>query len=194
MHFFNNKRPINSISDFSGLKVRVAGGVMQDVAKSIGTTPILQPAGSVYELMSGGVIDGFIFPLETIKSFNLEKVKHATIIPGGLTAVPIFVAMNPKKFASLSKEDQAILMRNSGERLSRINGPVWDERDKVGLDGIKQAGGTVATANPELTKRIFDATKPAVDGWLKEVKEKANVDGNTVLATFRAEAKKAEAK
>ena len=195
MHFFNSKRPINSFADFSGLKTRVAGGMMSDVAKTLGVTPVLQPAGKVYELMAAGVVDAVIFPQETIKSFKLEKlVKHATIVPGGLTSVPIFLAMNRGKFEGLSKDDQAALMRASGERLSRIIGPVWDERDRDGIESLKKEGGVVAVTNPELTKKIFAASQGAVDIWLKDVKEKSKADGRAILATFRSEAKKAEKK
>ncbi len=194
-HFFNSKRPINTFDDFKGLKSRVAGGMMSEIAKTLGITPVLAPAGKAYELLSGGVIDAVIFPQETMKSFKLEKlVKYGTIIPGGLTAVPIILAMNRGKFEGLPKEDQAALMRASGERLSRTTGRVWDERDRDGIESLKKEGGIVSVANPELTKSIFAASQAAVDLWVKDVKEKSNADGLAVLATFRAEVKKAETK
>lgn len=195
MHFYNTKRPINTFADFHGLKTRVAGGMMTRIANALSLTPVNQPAGKVYESMSGGVIDAVIFPQETLKSFNLEKiVKHATIVPGGLTAAPLLLAMNRGKFERLSKDDQAGLMRASGERLSRTTGRVWDERDRDGIEALRKEGGAIAVANPELTQRIQAASQSAVDLWLKEVKEKANADGSAILATFRAEAKKAELK
>ncbi len=193
-HFHNAKRPINSLQDFVGLKSRVAGGVMTDVANALGVTPVLQPAGKVYELLSGGVIDAVIFPQETLKSFKLEKlIKHTTIVPGGLTAVPIFLVMNKAKFAALGKAEQDALMRASGERLSRINGVVWDERDQEGIDSLKKEGGEVATASPALAKQISDANKAVVEKWVSEVKAKG-VDGEAVLKAFREAAKQAEPK
>lgn len=193
-HFHNAKRPINSLQDFVGLKSRVAGGVMTDVANALGVTPVLQPAGKVYELLSGGVIDAVIFPQETLKSFKLEKlIKHTTIVPGGLTAVPIFLAMNKAKFTSLGKAEQDALMRASGERLSRINGVVWDERDQEGIESLKKEGGEVATASPLLAKQISDANTAVVDKWVREVKAKG-VDGEAVLKAFREAAKQSEPK
>lgn len=195
MHFYNSKRPINAFEDFQGLKTRVAGGMMTRIANTLNLIPVNQPAGAVHESMAGGVIDAVIFPQETLKSFNLEKlVKHATIIPGGITAAPIFLAMNRAKFEALSKANQEALMHASGERLSRITGRVWDERDREGIESLRKAGGAIATANPELTKRIFSATQGAVQSWLKEVKEKLNANGEAILATFRAEAKKEDMK
>jgi TRAP-type C4-dicarboxylate transport system substrate-binding protein len=192
MHFFNAKRPINTFEDFAGLKVRVAGGMMSDVAKTLNITPVLQPAGKVYELMSSGVIDGYIFPPETVKSFKLEKLtKYVTIIPGGLTAVPIFLAMNKAKFDALSKDDQDGLMRASGEKLSHLNGVVWDERDREGLEALKAEGVQIATTNAELTKKIFDGSQGAVDVWLTDVKKKG-IEGSEILAYFRGEVKKVE--
>ncbi len=93
---YNAKRPITKLSDFAGLKIRVGGGVVNDVTKAMGVTALLKPAPSSYELMSSGVADGTFFPKESIKSFRLTKlVRHATLVPGGLYNTSFFLVMNP---------------------------------------------------------------------------------------------------
>ena len=66
---YNTKRPINSLKDLEGLKIRVGGGVVNDVAKALGTVPMLKPAPESYELLSQGVADGLFFP----KEFGLSR-------------------------------------------------------------------------------------------------------------------------
>jgi len=122
-NMYNAKRPINTLSNLNGLKIRVGGGVVNDVTKAIGATPLLKPAPKSYELMSNGVADGVFFPKESIKSFKLTKlVKHATLVPGGLYNVSFFLVMNPKSFAKLSKAEQAAIMKVSGENFAHIAG------------------------------------------------------------------------
>ena len=70
------KRPINSLEDLRGLKIRTGGGIVNDVFKSIGATGMFKPAPEVYELMAGGIIDGFVFPKETIHSMKLMPVSY----------------------------------------------------------------------------------------------------------------------
>lgn len=193
MHFYNAERPIKAIDDFKGLKSRVAGGMMADVATAIGLTPVLQPAGKVYELLDGGIIDAVIFPRETIKSFKLENLlKYATIVPGGLTAVPLFLVMNKAKFESLSKDDQDALMRASGENLSRINGKVWDERDQEGIDLLRSTGGVVETAEGKLLEQIETATAPVVEKWVSDVSTQADTDAAKILEYYREQVKAVE--
>lgn len=192
--FYNNKRPITKMDDFKGLKIRAAGGVMGEAVSALGAVPVNQPAGKAFELLSSGVLDGVVFPKETVVSFKLDRVlKYATIIPGGLSAAPVIVAMNKAKFDKLSKADQEALMSVSGERIAQIVGPLWDKYGDAGMAAIKAAGGEVATASPELSKQIGAALEPVVAGWIKDAKEKRSFDGAKLLADYRAEIKKVEA-
>lgn len=187
--FQSAKGPITAVADFGGVKVRTSGGVGSKVIERLGATPILQPAGKTFELLSGGVVDATVFPLETLKSFKLESlVKNVSVIPGGLGAATLLVAMNKAKFEALPQEDQEALERVSGEVLARINGRVWDANDKTGLESFAAAGGTVTEVGPELGAQISEAIKPAVEEWVAEVKAKTDVDGMPLLEALRAEA------
>ena len=59
---YNTKRAITSLKDLDGLKIRVGGGIVNEVAKVLGTVPMLKPAPESYELLSQGVADGVFFP------------------------------------------------------------------------------------------------------------------------------------
>jgi len=191
--FYNSKQPIQKMDDFKGLKIRSPGGVTSDILTAIGAVPVTQPAGKAYELISTGVLDGVVFPKETIVPFKLDKIlKYATIVPGGISATSIVTVMNPAKFNALSKQDQDAIMSVSGERLSQLIGPLWDKYGDAGIDALKASGGQVSTASPELAKQISAVSEKAVEGWFKDAKEKRGVDGNKLLAEFRAEVKKVE--
>ncbi len=183
---YNAKRPINKLSDLAGLKIRVGGGVVNDVAKAIGVTALLKPASKSYELMSNGVADGVFFPKESIKSFRLTKlIRYATFIPGGLYNTSFFLVMNPKKFASLSKADQAAIEKVSGENFSRIAGRGWDNADKAGVAAMKAAGVQITTASPALIKEIKDKTSAIEGKWVASLKAKG-IDGAKIMTDLRA--------
>ena len=61
---YTTKREIGSIEDLRGLKIRIGGGVAQEVAKAIGVVPIQAPVTQAYEILSQGVADGIQFPAE----------------------------------------------------------------------------------------------------------------------------------
>jgi len=79
------KKPVKSIADVQGLKIRTGGGIAEQVAKALGASAFVKPAPESYELLSSGVADGVFFPMESIISFKLDTVlEQATLFPGGM--------------------------------------------------------------------------------------------------------------
>lgn len=186
-NMFNSQRPIEKLADLDGLKIRVGGGVVNDVAKSIGAVALLKPAPQSYELMAAGVADGVFFPQESIKSFKLvDLVKHATLVPGGLYNTSFFLVMNPASFDKLSKEDQEAVMSVSGENFSRISGAGWDNADKAGNEAMKAAGVAMITASDDLIAEIKAKTDAIEGGWAEELMAR-DIDGKAIMADLRAE-------
>src|SRR6188508_119827 len=71
---FLAKKPVTSVADLAGLKIRSGGGISEASAKALGASPLVKPAPESYEILSSGIADGTFFPSESIKSFNLDKV------------------------------------------------------------------------------------------------------------------------
>ena len=107
---YNTKRPINSLKDLEGLKIRVGGGLVNEIAKALGTVPMLKPAPESYELIDQGVADGVFFPKESPVSFKLVPlIKHITYVPGGLYNVSFAWIVNPAKWKQISEADRAAI-------------------------------------------------------------------------------------
>jgi TRAP-type transport system periplasmic protein len=191
--FWNAKRPINKIEDFAGLKIRVGGGIAADVATAIGANAIAKPAPESYELLSAGVVDGVMFPGESIRSFKLDKlVKYATDFPGGLYSDSHAVIINDARWKRLPKQDQDAVMRASGEALARLAGRTWDKYAADGFSAIKANGGEVIRADAALVKAVAERTKKFEQEWVDLAKAKG-LDGEKLIADYRAEVKKVDA-
>ena len=113
---FNTKRPIAKVEDLSGLKFRVGGGMVNEIAKALGMNVTLKPAPESYELLSTGVMDGTLFPAESAESFKIEKIiRHATTFPGGLYNTSFVFVMNQAKYDSLPADVKKAIDEMSGE-------------------------------------------------------------------------------
>lgn len=184
-HIHNTKRTVNSAADLSGLKMRVGGGFMNDIASALDAVSLQKPSPSSYELLSSGVADGTLFPLESVVSFNIQNiVKHTTLVPGGLYNFGFFLVMNKDRFNELSEEDQIAIDSVSGEALARLAGQMWDKWDAKGLDAITTNGNEVVTANDAFIAEIKEATAPMEAKWLQDAAN-MGVDGEAALAEFR---------
>jgi TRAP-type transport system periplasmic protein len=190
---FNTKRPINSLADLKGMKIRTGGGIAEKFGNLLGASAFVKPAPESYELLSSGVADGVFFPLESIISFKLDKVlKHATIFPGGFYSSSFGFFMNQDKWNKLSKQDQAVIEKHGFEYAARSVGNSWDTADRKGMEGLKASGVTIANASPAFVKEVMARAKELDDEWIAGAKKKG-VDGTKVLAEFRAELKKVAA-
>ena len=187
------KKPVNSIADIQGLKIRTGGGVAEAVAKALGTSAFVKPAPESFELLKSGVADGVFFPLEAIVSFKLETVlEQITVFPGGMYSSAFGFFMNEDKWNKLPKEDQAAIEKLSGEYLARLAGRSWDEADRKGLEVLKKSGVKIVNADAALAAEVKKRSAPIIDDWIQKASAKG-VDAAKILAEFRAELKKVAA-
>ena len=184
------KKPVNSVADIAGMKIRSGGGISEASAKALGASPLVKPAPESYEILASGVADGTFFPAESIRSFNLDKVvKHATIFPGGFYSSAFGFFMNEEKWNKLSKQDQDAIMSVSGEALARLAGQAWDAADKGGMEALRAAGVNIQQASPAFIAEVRTRTEPLANNWIQAANAKG-LEGAKVLAEFREELKR----
>jgi TRAP-type C4-dicarboxylate transport system substrate-binding protein len=190
---FNTKRAITKTEDLNGLKFRVGGGMVNEISKTLGMNVTLKPAPDSYELLSGGVMDGTLFPAESTESFRIDKIiRHATTFPGGLYNTSFVFLMNQAKYDKLSAEDKKVVDSISGETAARIFGRGWDKVDTRAL-GLMQANGVqVIKADAKFVADVKLKTSALEAKWAKDAEAKGLKNAAKVLAEFRAEIAKEE--
>ena len=190
---FNTKRPIASVADLSGLKFRIGGGMVNDISKALGMNVTLKPAPESYELLSTGVMDGTLFPAESVEGFKIDKViKYATTFPGGLYNTSFVFMMNQAKYDSLPPDVKKIVDEMSGEFAARMMGKGWDKVDRRGMAFMQAAGVQFTRADAAFVKNVLEKTDPLVETWAKAAEAKGMKDPKKALADFRAEIRKLE--
>src|SRR5258706_307528 len=190
---FNTKRPIKSLADLQGMKIRTGGGIAEEMARALGASAFVKPAPESYELLSSGVADGTFFPLESIISFKLGSViKYATLFPGGFYSSSFGFFMNEDKWNKLSKQDQDAIASVSGEPLALLAGKAWDTTDAAALEEMKRVGIQISTPSAEFVNSAQERAKVISDKWIKDATAKG-IDGAKVFAEFHEELKRVAA-
>ncbi len=185
---FNSKKPVNSLADGATLKWRIGGGNINELTKLMGWNTTLKPATEAFELLSTGVMDGTLFPDESIASFKLSMIKHATTLPGGLYNTSFVFMMNPAKYDALSAQDKAVVDKLSGEYAARLFGAGWDKVDDASVNGAQKAQGVQRIkASDAFVNEIKAKQAPLEDKWAAAAEAKGLKNAKAVLAEFRAE-------
>lgn len=185
---FNTKKPVTSAADAASLKFRIGGGNINELSKAMGWNTTLKAAPESFELLSTGVMDGTFFPDESIASFKLSMIKHATTFPGGLYNTSFVFMMNQDKYKALSAQDKAVVDKLSGEVAARMFGEGWDRVDAASREGAQKAQGVARImADKAFVKAVMDKQDYLETKWAASAQVKGLKDPKKVLAEFRAE-------
>jgi TRAP-type C4-dicarboxylate transport system substrate-binding protein len=190
---FNTKREITKVDDLSGLKFRVGGGMVNEITKTLNMNVTLKPAPDSYELLSGGVMDGTLFPAESTESFRIDKViRYATTFPGGLYNTSFVFMMNPAKYDKLGPEEKKVIDSMSGEYVARLFGRGWDKVDRRAFALMQANNVTVTKADAKFVADVKAKTSSLESKWAADAEAKGLKDAAKVLAEFRSEIAKLE--
>jgi TRAP-type C4-dicarboxylate transport system substrate-binding protein len=190
---FSTKRPIKSPGDLLGMKIRTGGGISEAMVRALGALAIVTSVPQeCHELLSSGIADGAFFPQDSFVSFELQNlVRYATLFPGGFFNYSFGLFMNEAKWNRLSRQDRELITQFGGEYLARRAGKVWDEADRLGNEGMQVDGVQIDIASPAFVAEIQAKAQPMIDDWIKDVRDKRNMDGVKLLKEFKTELSRA---
>ena len=82
--FFWTKKPVKTLEDLKGMRIRTPGGHQTNYIKVLGAEPIFMPLGDVYLAMETGTLDGIVTCPPMVLSFKLNEVaKHGVLMTFG---------------------------------------------------------------------------------------------------------------
>jgi tripartite ATP-independent transporter DctP family solute receptor len=137
--FYNKQRPIRSIEDMAGLKIRVMqSDVFVDMMTAMGANATPMPFGEVYSGIQTGVIDGAENNWPSYESTGHYEVAGYYTLNQHLI-VPEVLVMSKLSFDKLSAEDQA-LVRQAAKDSIPVNRQLWAEREAVSEAKVRAAG------------------------------------------------------
>lgn len=171
--FHTRAKPLKTIEDVKGLRMRAPNPSTQALLAHLGATPVGMPPGQVYENLEKGVIDGAVFPWDAIKGFRLENaLKHH--LDARVYTACFHLVMNPTRFKALAPEVQKAIEATTGQTLVDKFGGWWNRWDQAGLDAVKPLGHEIVAVSKETREKWRAQLKPVIDGELAKL-EKAGI-------------------
>lgn len=184
---YTTKTGVTSLDALAGLKMRIGGGIVADIAQRLGMVGVQAPSPQVYEILANGVADGILFPAESVPFFRIDEViRHGLAVPGGLYNTSFFVVTNQDTWNKLSDADKAAIDGVSGEALARLAGKAWDAADAAGTKVMLDKGVALTTADAALTAAIAEKLDGVNAGFLEAAKA-VGIDGEAALALLKTE-------
>jgi TRAP-type transport system periplasmic protein len=182
------KKPVKSLEDLKGMKIRGTGR-SGDIVKALGATTTPVEMMDMYESLKRGVIDGNMGPYEQLKSFRTgELLKYHSVAWQAGSGYTFYVIFNKKKWDSLPPDVQKVFDETAKAYIEPWS-VAWNQVDLDGLEFFKQQGGTVVPIPETEIQRWVKAVEPViadykkdmvskgfkgeeVDSWIKFIKER----------------------
>lgn len=177
-------KPIRTVADFKGLKVRVPGAAPLHVEpfKKLGASPVSIPLGEVVPALQNKTIDGSISSFNVLNMFKYYDVtKTATYLPASFLFIGGIVNRN---FMKQIGPELAAIVREEARKASVVFSTYGvEDVEKTKQTWIKNSGEAITLPKAEADVYLKDVTSviPAVLATNAQMK----IDYDTLMATAK---------
>src|SRR5258705_363215 len=114
-NFYNKVRDVKSVGDLKGLKVRMMGNpIFVDTMNALGGNGVAMGMDQVMNALQTGVVDGAENNPPSYDSFgHVPVAKHYSLTEHLI--IPEILVFSRRTFDSMSKEDQALIVKTGKE-------------------------------------------------------------------------------
>lgn len=175
--------PIDSLEDFRGKRLRVAGRFIGEAVKGLGATPVGIAFPEVYEALSRNQVDGMLINWAITQPMRFYEVtSYHTDYP--LYQSMLMTLMRQDAYDSLPDDLKAVIDKHSGTEYATRMGEIWDTATEPARQAAIEHGNTIVTLSDEEVARWKEAVQPAYDAWIQTMNELGH-DGEALFATLQ---------
>jgi tripartite ATP-independent transporter DctP family solute receptor len=155
--FYSAKKPIRSLADMKGLKIRVPqSDLFVSMIEVLHANPTPMPLGEVYTALKTGIVDAAENNWPAYESSrHFEAAKYFNLSEHSLA--PDVLVFSKKIWDKLPKEDQALVRKAAKDSVPFMR-KLWDAREIASRKLVEAAGvQTITIANKQ---EFVDAMQP----------------------------------
>jgi TRAP-type C4-dicarboxylate transport system substrate-binding protein len=183
------ERPIRTLADFRGLKLRAPTRQTNKMLAAFGATPVAMPVPGVPDALAKGVIDGAVLPWEVVPAIKVQEIArvHSETDPAtpALYTAVFLLAMNKATYDRLPPDLQRVIDANSGVELSAHAGALWDAAGPAARKLAVERGNSINVVPATELSAWERATRGLYADWIADM-NKRGLDGNALLGDARA--------
>jgi TRAP-type transport system periplasmic protein len=180
-HFHTVRKPINTMADFKGQKIRTANPSISKALSIWGAVPVAQPITETYQALQLGVLDGTVLVWEGMGVFRLNEVtKFATV--ADLYTMPMMIVMNKGVWESLPDDIKALIEGTTGLKMSSAAGKAFDDAEKPFREMTLNKGVQEIIMEPVELEKMKNSTVHLREEWAEEM-EARGLPGKSILKT-----------
>lgn len=165
-----SKKPVRTLADLKGMKVRSYGGLCSETLTLLGASPVMVQSAESYTSFQNGVVDAVLYPDSSMVSYRLFEIgKYHTRI--GLSHMGVPYAIAPNFWKKLSP-DMKKFMYAKLRQASQIAAMSYEIDDKAARQALKENGVEFIELSAQERAKFADAVQPLWDTFIQENEKK----------------------
>jgi len=185
--FLWTKKPVRTLEDAKGLKIRSPGGHQTHYIKAIGAEPIFMPLGDVYLAMETGTVDGIVTCPPQFLAFKLhEVVKCGVVVTFG--CVSEGVIMNSESWRKIPEELKPIFDEVTHNPYHVTGGLTRDVYKKM-MKEITDAKVELRVLSPKEAEQWYERFRDVTRRWARDMEGKG-LKAKEVVRMYNEECEK----
>ncbi len=181
--FLWTTKPVETLEDAKGLRIRSPGGHQTSYIKALGAEPVFMPLGDVYMAMETGTIDGLVTCPPLVQAFKLfEVADHGTLATFG--CVTEGVIMNQKSWENAPDDLKPLIEEVAGNPFATTGGLNTEVYAEM-MQDIQAEGVDLYELPAEEAERWYSLFQAETKKWVAELEEKGLPAKDAVIAYDR---------
>jgi TRAP-type C4-dicarboxylate transport system substrate-binding protein len=182
-------KPILTMEDFKGMKIRSPSASMSDALTRLGANPVGLPITELYMALAKHVIDGALTPNTVVADFKLyDQIRHIT--QADVYVSIMTVVMNKKKYDALPPFAKQAIDGAAGKQWGLHAAKVYDDYAKETVTKMRASGKVKIHDMSALEKkRMRDQLVEMENDWIRQNSARGIPAREMMDAVHRAAAK-----
>ncbi len=177
------KAPVKSEADLKGLKLRSTGGAQDLTLRTVGAVPVRMAAPETYESLSRGTLDGVLFPLDSVVSYNVDKIVRFSTEGANFSSFVVAYSISEAAWNNLPADVKTIMTEVSDE-ITKSACAAVDQQEAEIKQKLKEAGVQFVPLSAEFRSKLDEMLKDVASQWAKGLDSRGR-KGSAALQEFR---------
>jgi TRAP-type C4-dicarboxylate transport system substrate-binding protein len=180
----STRKPVSSLADIEGLKIRTAGGALDLMMRSIKAVPIRMSPPEIYESMSRGTLDGAMLGYQSAVSYDLIGLLKTGTLSEPLSSVVITYSISAAKWNALPESVRSVLTEE-GDRITKESCAKFALAEDQALEKAKAKGIKLIRFSPEDEKTMTSVFDTVSQDWAAGLDSRGK-PGSEALKVWKA--------
>lgn len=176
-------KPLHTLEDFNGLKLRSTGVAQDLTARELGAIPTNIAAPDIYDAVSRGTVDGAFYAVESISAYSFSDVVKFSTEGLGFSAVPLTWSIRDQTWNQLTPDTQKLISEIADKHVQQACAKLDAFRQEAKADA-ESKGVKFSEFAPDERAKIEAVLGTVGEKWAKLMDERGK-QGTQVRDDFR---------